>query len=521
MTDRLLATKIMLTIVLLGAGCGGDYDPSQQPSCLEQDDCVGGEYLLRIHAGEVNAGVEASTVEVSAVIYRRTNLYGENEQDKEDKERERDVKGGEPAYDNAVTVDLSWSCDVSGTTASGEAQLTIAANAADGSTTINDLPAAQMDGIECKVKGETIIPYIYTSGSTGREVTGREERTTLKIAIVSFYIGHSETKNITLAISNITPGDPESTLDVKVSLNAADGKPAKKGERLFDNDVAIDIHWFCTKEGGTDEKHDEQGNVIARGKSGHTDLVIAAGKAEGTSRLTLFAHKSGDTAVECDIDATGYISRKIAGKSASTPFVISNLSFTVAITDAESGKALQYRVLEDNRASAERVDLELAGGCSDMQLVHFPAGSTSITHARKITALASASDGRLFLLLTSGTACYNLKLTATAGRGRARKWGQSATLNTASRVTVPFALNTAAQLSAAASYSGKVWVFSYDTRTNSSDLGGYLNANNVSSATKLKASAAANAGDLQSLARGSYIVFAEISSELRVFFVTI
>lgn len=88
------------------------------------------------------------------------------------------------------------------------------------------------------------------------------------------------------------------------------------------------------------------------------------------------------------------------------------------------------------------------------------------------------------------------------------------------KVEVPFTLNKSnATISASSAYTGKVWVFE-----NKSDIGrryspiaAYLNASNVTSATKLKASAAANAGDASLDSGKKYIVFAEVNGVLHVF----
>ena len=66
-------------------------------------------------------------------------------------------------------------------------------------------------------------------------------------------------------------------------------------------------------------------------------------------------------------------------------------------------------------------------------------------------------------------------------------------------------------------YSGKAWVFLYDSTKSSSDLVAYLDADKVTSATKLKASAAANAGDASLNNSKKYIVFAEVNGVLHVF----
>ena len=87
-------------------------------------------------------------------------------------------------------------------------------------------------------------------------------------------------------------------------------------------------------------------------------------------------------------------------------------------------------------------------------------------------------------------------------------------------IELPFTLNKSnATISASSKYTGKVWIFNYESGTGVrySPIVAYLNATDVTSATKLKASAETNAGNAQLDSSKKYIVFAEVNGVLHVF----
>ncbi len=476
---------VIMTIVaaLFSSGCSDGEPMPAEASCIEQGlidyrgNCRVADYALRINS---KAGDTSLTIEVVRRIDEGEGSF-----------YERAVKRGELAYDRAVAVDLSWDCDDDG---SGQVKATIAANAAKGEAALSGLNVVKY--ASCKVTATAVVPYFHHIDKEERTISVRFED--------EFGFGANEEgkHNIKLEFSNITPGDLDSSVDVKVSLLDNDGQLIKKGSAFFDNRVTADINWSCGDH-----------NSLVQ-------YVIAAGQAEGTVRINLgFAHTAGEPAIECSATASAWHGN-VYLTSAATPFVFGNLQLTVAVVEAALSQALVYRVSEDNASLAGKVSLRLS--CQKRPgssvLVHFPAAGTAITYGRTSDNLASNSDGRLFLLRPDMglPTCGGSKLYATTGSGSSKKIGESAELTIAAAPSPPFHLTVnKSVVTNLNGYRGKVWVFLYDRTKTSSELVGYADADGVK--TRLKASAAADA-DYATLANNNkYIVFAEVDGELQVF----
>ena len=503
---------IALPFVLFYIGC--DKEPLPGTSCADEGliDYDGvcpskHDYDLMFYQKETETGYTLTIEIVRKFYHPDTNSN-----------RSSVIKRGELAYDRAVEVNLSWSCQGGET---GQTKATVPANSASVEPVLSGITV--LGFVTCEFTAEANIPYFHHVHKEERTITVKRKEE-IGIGFID------EKNNITLEFTNITPGDPDSTVDVKVSLLDNSGKLVKKGSSFFDEDVSGYIDWFCEKEGGSNTQTDEDGNVTATGEGKIVEYTIAAGSAEGVVQINLgFSHTAGDPALECSAKATASLQEQNEISSADTPFILGSLQLNVVVIKADLGKTLSYRVVENGTAVSDKVSLLLSPTpteCWDLRLIHFPSASTSINYGLTIDDLVSSDDVRLFLLeiRSPNAAGCSIELTATTGSGNNKKMGKSNKVEVAASPSPPFTLikndvhnpNYGA-ISATSAYTGKVWVYHYDSAKSSSDLVAYLNATNVTSATKLKASAAANAGDAELNASMTYIVFAEVNGVLHVF----
>ena len=328
--------------------------------------------------------------------------------------------------------------------------------------------------------------------------------------------------NIVLRVNNIVADDQNSTADIKISFVDGNDDPVKSGNDFFDDDVDVDIHWYCARFAG----YPNIRGILREVKT--VKYVLAAGRAEGTKQIQLGSDNIfGFPGVKCSVvvDASSK-SRRM--RSADTPFVIGSSQLDVEVVEARQGKAFAYRVLEDGAELNALVSIQLVDplevACrSGLFFVHFPAGGTSIMYGHLYYNISSSSDNRLFLLRTdqvTPSRCEGASLLAITGSGNSRKFGYDSAegFHVAESPPLPFTLDKSrATVSPMRNHRGKVWVFPYDSDENSSDLVGYAYINNAGS-TRLKASTADDAGNATLDSSKKYIVFAEVMGEMQVFF---
>ena len=422
------------------------------------------------------------------------------------------IRVGDPAYDKAVTVDVTWRCDDDNAN-SGQTQATIPENAAS-----VQIPLSQVAGFtQCEFKAEAVIPYVDPRDGKERTISIKTVEEIILDANVEEIILGANT-NIMLKVDNIVAGDPISAADITVSLVDSNGDLIESGNDLFDNDVSIDIRWYCARLAGYPSINGVMREIMS------STYVLAAGSAEGTTQIQLGSDNMfGFPGVKCSVSAVANF-KSMHQRSGDTPFVIGSPQLDVEVIEAEQGEAFVYRVggAELNALVFLRLVSPLEVACRrNLKFVYFPAADTSITYGTGFYG-TSSSDNRLFLLRTGRappSRCAGISLVATTGSGNSRKLGydSAAGFFAAKSPPSPLTLDKSnATISPMRNHRGKVWVFPYDENENSSNLVGYADIDSAGS-TRLKASTADNAGNATLDSSKEYIVFAEVGGELQVF----
>lgn len=511
--------KLILTVVVavsLHSGCKNDMDDEDNvtyslSSCQERglvdnldgDSCIEANYAINLDY----RSPDTITIE----ILRHPD-------DGRDSPQKLGI--GDPAYDKAVVVDLAWRCD--GVSAhSGQTKATIAENAASVEIPLTEINIAGYR--TCELKAEAVVPYI--DPRDGKESTislktiGNIDLSSDQGNIVILGSGGD---NIVLKVNNIVADDRNSTADIKISFVDGNGDLVKSGNEFFDDDVDIDILWFCARLAGWPRINGMWRDLKT------VKHVLAAGRAEGTKQIQLGSDNIfGSPGVKCFVSVIADASSRQL-RSAGTPFVIGSPQLDVEVIEARQGKAFAYRVLEDGAELNALVNLRLVDplrvACKgELFFVHFPEDGTSIMYGNLFYNISSSSDNHLFLLRTdkvTPSGCGGKSLLAITGSGNSRKLGYDSAegFHAAESPPSPFTLDKSrATVSPMRNHRGKVWVFPYDSDESSSDLVGYADINNAGG-TRLKASTADDADNATLDSSKKYIVFAEVGGELQVFF---
>ncbi len=498
----------------------------------------------RRHSGlleivKVTPGDTASSLEVKVTV-----LYDGNE-----------VTAGDAFFDAEAEISLAWQCQKKSAmfndkgepdyrpAGDGEIKISLAKGSGSSSHTFNDLPLPSADfDLECWLAANSveIIPAAdddrtraealseqshreeFWKKADGKHQAGEEDSG----AVRRFTIKYTAEGVITakLAVTKITAGSSATLVDAKVAIVKGDGSALKQGDDAFDLDFDLVIQWLCSPGRG----------------SPMSTIEVGKNKGEATATMQLLG-RPADKTITCDLSSySGIPSRTegIDGKVTTTTtsgdavsigvrkIVIGARSYAVSrelsftITSQEDGKPLVYDVVDkDSAAAINRVDMHLSSGsrddCDDATLVHLAADKGSVEYGKWVDGVSGKSDGRVFIV-GAGNHCV---LMAAVGEDLDRQHGESSRFNVFTRAS--FTLNRSAQVTPnGASYTGKLRVFTFDT-TGSSELVGYLDARGISGATKLKTSAATDAGVKGSLAAGEYIVFVENAAQTSVHLVVV
>ena len=313
--------------------------------------------------------------------------------------------------------------------------------------------------------------------------------------------------SLALEISDIVPGQSASQVGIKLTVGRYfDGfKAAVAGDKLFDNSVDIDVEWSCSPTG-----------------SGSDKLSIAAGEASVEKTYSNFPKKLSDDEVNCRINATLVdIKNGDYPVDAAGSFFIDEFELTVIITESSKGKPLGYTISEGATTLQAKVEARLSCSADYHGLLSLQQDRRQILYARKISALPSTGDGRLFAWSDANTRCT---LGASSGSGSNRKRGRSERFSVNKHEKL-FGLNTQGQLVTADGskmmHMGKFYVYpSAKPQDKERELVGFINvpAEGVASGTNLQVSASDSTG-LKSLAARDYFIFYEkSSSEVIVFY---
>ena len=457
---------------------------------------------------EVQAGESESSAEVDVLFISR-HAKGDSYYDENKKVETihghvaegRMIHRGDTPFENKIDITLKWSCDASAS--KKEVKFSKPANADRASTSLTGLPAKpnfDQQDISCELEAEANITYyIDPKREEGALV---ENSHTFTIETKTW----EEAEYDYMVKLDIKPtrGDNQSYADVTAAIVGKDGKTAaKKGDQPYDEAVDVDVHWGCGDISETSYK------------SGREEVVVAANKASVTTRITLPGVSSTSDALSCVASASVSLNDTIvATTKEDVPFVLGDRVLSIFVQEATNTQAISYSVSENNQELSGDVQLSISGAYCGMLLqlnaAHSKVNYGTIAKAKAKSSGSSPLAERIYLG-GDGNACT---LLATAGS----KTGSSSSFAINSGSSPPFTLNkNNATISASSKYTGKVYVYLYDSTKSSSNLVAYLNASDVTSATKLKASAAANAGNATLNSSKKYIVFAEVSGVLHVF----
>ncbi len=515
-STKFILAPVFLSLALL-SGC--------EEVGMESSSSVGGyafEGKLEVH--KVKPAKENSSAEVKVRIIT---------------DKGNDIVAGDIAFDNAVEVRLNWECwqwqHTEGEAESseqeinrGSAKLNVADGAGSGTLTIDDLPGTSdiiiaEDDIgdrtihcEVSVKDATILG----NSQALKEFRERydEDVSFIEYGIADFQLSPEEategTASLALEISEIVPGQSASQVSFKLTLGRFfnEFKAVVAGDKLFDDNVDIDLEWSCSPSGNGSDK-----------------LSIAAGKASIEKTYTNFPKKQPDDEVACTITATVADTeiKDIYDQplEAIEHFVIDELELTVIVTENSPGKPINYVVSESANTLETEVDLQLSCNSQYHGLLSLKQNRSSILYDKKISDLNSTGDGSIFAWSHPSANCT---LIASSGSGADRKRGRSAHLSVGKHQKL-FDLNKQGQLVTAdgnkMTHAGKVYVYPYaKPQDTERELVGYIDVpvGGVASGTKLQISASdSNKVSGLTVPRGYFIFYEKSASEVIVFYTKI
>ena len=500
---RLIKASLLMVFIVIGCDVYDDYDGSMS-GCDGADarshwgdgdssGCSGPGYEILL---DLDLKEDESSAEVDVFFIGDSNDENEHVETQHGSSPGRMIKRGDTPFEIELEIKLNWSCNADGENEIQETKITKVANKNKASTTITGLPAQPSFGgetIECELNAEVQIPY-YMSAD---EEEGKLATDELNFSIMSEDWAERDYDYVVKLEIEPTRGDTQSYADVTVTLVDKGDKEVKAGDSLFDEDVNVDVRWQCEGTERTEK------------------IVVTAAQASAKHRVTLPGVSSTSDAMSCTASALAWLnSTDVASTKENVPFVLGDRVLDIFVQDATSTQALSYRVTENSQDLSTTVQLSITGNNCGLLAQMAKSRQTinygTIAKAEAKSSSSSNIEDRIFLIGT-GNSC---KLLATAES----KTGESGSFSINAGNSPPFTLNKSnATLSASSEYSGKVWVFLYDSTKSSSDLVAYLDADAVTSATKLKASDAANAGDASLNNSKKYIVFAEVNGVLHVF----
>ena len=405
-----------------------------------------------------------------------------------------------------TNVRLIYSCAISGSEdannsdESNQVELTISKNSSSGTVTIEDLPVIQFEQINCSIDAEFDIDNVKYSGNSGFDFFEFEENIEKKITPL----------DVEIKMVNLDIQDEASIADLKFYL-LRNGTRIEEGSYAFADEVNLSGNYSCD--------YGEYGSIF--------NLTLT--KGEGTLLLTDLPGRNDDI-VSCTLKVEK--GHTHGGNEATQEFdILGGGKLDITVVEAVVGSELKYTV-KKNGQTIIRNNLP---DSSSLWLHSYCHISFSFLLEEKHrdhlyyhdTIYSTAMKGNYFFhdnvfdviqnknLGKGGKGCL---LMAKLKEPGLISVGASAFDIADQKIELPFTLNKSnATISASSKYTGKVWAYPYDSTKSSSNLVAYLNANNVTSATKLKASAETNAGNAQLDSSKKYIVFAEVSGVLHVF----
>ena len=234
-------------------------------------------------------------------------------------EKERPVEEWDDPYKEEVTLKLHWSCPT--LEKSGEVEVTVAAESAEGEVKISDLPPQPLltvypwefkRGLECilmtedektaqEEEAKAQQDSSSSDGSDGDEESTDEEERDEYRGKRAFFI-KKPAPEVKLSQIAVVAGDPDSYADIKVEL-LRNKLAVVAGDRSFDLEVEVKLPWSCK-------------GVTPPLKSGDTHIVIPAGASSGNARLIMPAQRA--VKLTCAVDAHAYIDSFLIGRNADT-----------------------------------------------------------------------------------------------------------------------------------------------------------------------------------------------------------
>lgn len=271
---------------------------------------------------EVQPGAKMTTAEVKAVITRpqshRYQVLAAQPQDST-YERERPVDEWDDPYEEEVTLKLYWSCPT--LEKSGEVEVTVPAESAEGEVEISNLPPQPQltvypwefkRGLECLLmtedektaQEEEAKAKQDNSASNNRdedeESTDEDERDEYR-GKRAFFI-KKPAPEVKLSQIEVVAGNPDSYANIKVEL-LRNEVAVVAGDRSFDLEVEVKLPWECK-------------GVTPTPKSGDTHIVIPAGAGSGNAMLIMPAQRA--VKLTCTVNANAYIDSFLIGRNAKT-----------------------------------------------------------------------------------------------------------------------------------------------------------------------------------------------------------
>ena len=404
-----------------------------------------------------------------------------------------------------TNVRLIYSCAISGSEdannsdESNQVELTISKNSSSGTVTIEDLPVIQEDQIHCLIEAESDIDNIKYSGFGDLYFIRHDENIERKLTPL----------DVEIKMVNLNIQDEASIADLKFYL-LRNGTRIEEGSYAFADEVNLMVDYSCDYGGlrGTYSVNltKGEGSLLLTDLPGrNSDIVSCTLKVEKG-----YSHGSNEATQEFDIVGGGKLD--------------------VAVTEAVVGSELKYTIKKDGQAiiknnlpASSSLWLNQRNCSVDLSFLPEEKNRDRVYYYDKINS--AVMKGNYFLHDNFFDVIQNKNLGKGAeGCSLIAKFKEPEAISVGAgtfdiadqKIELPFTLNKSnATISATNAYTGKMWIFTYESR--SSSIVAYLNATNITSATKLKASAAANAGDAQLDSSKKYIIFAEVNGVLHAF----
>ena len=365
-----------------------------------------------------------------------------------------------------------------------------------------------LNKIHCVIEAEADIDGIKYTGDNKFDIFHLDENLERKITPL----------DVEIKIVNLDIEEESSILDVKLYL-LRNGTRIEEGSYAFADKVELQLSYDC-----------DYGEYGAGSGS-----IVTLTRGEGEALVTGLPG-SNDDIVSCILKVEGglYYNDTYGSNSATKEVDISGGGkLDVTVTEAVVGNELKYTVSKNRQALSRNQlpsssSLWLSNRHCMIDRLFLPEEKHRVYFLETVNS--TTMQGNYFLLDTLLSIIENKSLgEGDKGCLLRAKFKESDVISvgastfdvTDRKVEAPFTLNKSnATLSAASKYTGKVWVFENGSGTGLryySPIAAYLNASNMTAATKLKASADDNAGAATLAASQAYIVFAEVNGVLHVF----